>query len=336
MLTGMKTKVNDWRGYLLTLEKKINNKIDISYDEALNLCKIPDEHLDNLTDLANRVREKFQSNKADLCSIINARSGKCPEDCKFCTQSSHHKTQSDIYPMKSVEEIVAAAKVAEKNGSHRFCIVTSGDELSEKDFEITIEATKQIKETTSLKRCASLGKLNKERAAKLKEAGLDRYHHNVETASSYFENVCSTHTYNEKAKTIEHLKEAEIETCVGGILNLGEDPKQRIEFAFELKKINPPSIPINFLNPRPGTPLENSKPISANEAAKYISIFRLIMPQASIRLAGGRCETFAEDSALPFKAGANALLIGDLLTTKGPKAEEDINLLNSLGFNTSS
>jgi len=309
---------------------------NLSFEQALALTEIPDNSIDELAAIANSVRSEFSAEKIDLCSIINARSGKCSEDCKFCTQSAHNKTEPPVYPMKTADEIVRAAKRAQDAGAHRFCIVTSGAGLSDKDFKIALEAIAKIKKETALFRCASLGKLTKERAQLLKEAGLNRYHHNLETARSFFAEICTTHSYDEKIQTIKYLQEAGIEVCSGGILNLGESPTQRIELAFELKELDPVSVPINFLNPRPNTPLANRKKISANEAAKYLAIFRLILPKAYIRLAGGRAETFAGNMELPFKAGVNALLIGDLLTTKGPQACKDINLLKSMGFSVHS
>ena len=335
MLTIVKTLVNNWKSLLTQAEQHVLNENELSFEQALRLTELPDDLVEDLAKIANKVRRRHSKNKVDLCSIINARSGKCSEDCKFCTQSAHHKTDPLVYPMKTVDDIVESAESAEKNGAHRFCIVTSGPKLSNDDFKTALEATKRIKHETTLKCCASLGQLSEKRARQLKEAGLSRYHHNVETASSFFSEICSTHTYEEKSQTIDHLKEAEIETCVGGILNMGETPEQRIEFAFELKKINPSSIPINFLNPRGGTPLAKRPLISAIKAAKYLAIFRLILPKTYIRLAGGRAETFSDNPELPFASGVNALLIGDLLTTNGPKTCADIELLESLGFDTS-
>ena len=334
MLTIMKTLVNNWKSLLAQVEQDVLNEHDLSFEQAIKLTDIPDDLIEDLAKIATKVRERHSQDKVDLCSIINARSGKCSEDCKFCTQSAHHKTDPPVYPMKTVDDIVEAAKNAEENGAHRFCIVTSGPKLNDDDFKTALEATKRIKHETTLKCCASLGQLSKRRAKQLKEAGLSRYHHNVETASSFFPEICSTHTYEEKSHTIDQLNKAEIETCVGGILNMGETPEQRIEFAFELKKINPSSIPINFLNPRHGTPLDERPLISAIEAAKYLAIFRLILPKTYIRLAGGRIETFGDNPELPFTAGVNALLIGDLLTTEGPKTHADLELLESLGFDT--
>lgn len=332
----MKNKsVDNWTLFLDEIEKISLSDEELGFDQALKLTETPDHLVGILSQIADKVRRKYSSDKVDLCSIINARSGKCQEDCKFCSQSKHYNAEVHIYPMKTVEEIVESAKKAQRNGAHRFCIVTSGKQLSNSDFQIALEAIKQIGNETKLKRCASMGRLSLERARALKEAGLSRYHHNIETASSFFPDICTTHSYEEKIETINNLKKAGIQTCIGGILNLGETPRQRIEFSFELKKLNPDSVPINFLNPRPKTPLADRPLMGSLEAVKYLAIFRLILPKAYIRLAGGRAETFREDLAEPFQSGVNALLIGDLLTTKGPGAKSDISILESLGFDVS-
>lgn len=325
--------VNNWHNFLQQLEKQLLAQKELTQEQAVTLTNIPDEFVAKLSLLADKVRQLFHQNKVDLCAIINARSGRCTEDCKFCAQASRYQTNVPTYPMKPAAEIVAAAQQAEANGAQRFCIVTSGQALNEEEFQTALTAIKMIKKKTKLKRCASLGQLSKKRALQLKEAGLNRYHHNIETAPSFFSQICTTHSFDTKLETIKHLKTASIETCVGGIVNLGETPVQRVEMAFTLKKINPVSVPINFLNPRPGTPLANRPPVSALEAVKYLAIFRLILPQAYIRLAGGRLETFKNSQDLPFKAGANALLIGNLLTTKGRATQQDLTMLQKLGFN---
>jgi biotin synthase len=335
MSTDMFSLVDNWPERLTDLEIRLIEGGEISFNEALALTDMPDEFVPALTKAADNVRRTFTDNRIDLCSIINARSGRCPEDCKFCTQSSHYDTKAPEYAMKSVDEIVSAAKDAEAAGAHRFCIVTSGKALGEADFKVVVDAVARIKNETGMRRCASIGALSEERAERLRAAGLNRYHHNVETAAGFFKQVCSTHTYDDKIVTIEHLEKAGIEKCVGGILNLGEAPRQRIEFAFELKMIDPISVPINFLNARPGTPLADRPPLPAIEALKYLAIFRLVMPGAYIRLAGGRTDTFGNDPDLPFKTGINALLIGDLLTTTGPEVRADLRMLESLGFELS-
>jgi biotin synthase len=332
MSTIMTNKVDKWLSLLERVERSIMAGGSLGFDEAMELTGLPEASVMDLAVIADKVRRRFNRPRADLCSIINARSGRCAEDCAFCAQSARYATSSPIHPMKSVGEIVEAAKEAEKNGAHRFCIVTSGGDLGDSDFDVTIAAVEEIGRKTGLKRCASLGGLSAERAERLKAAGLSRYHHNLETSPSFWPRICSTHTYDDRLATLEHLKEAGIERCVGGILNLGESARQRIEFAFELKKLEPESVPINFLSPRSGTPLAGRPLLSPIEAARYLALFRLILPRTSIRLAGGRLETFKDRPDLPFVAGANALLIGDLLTTKGPEVKSDLDLLRGLGF----
>ena len=326
----------DYEELLGQVEGIVTEGDGISFNQALFLTETPDPLIPRLTEIANSVRGHFSQKRVDLCSIINARSGRCSEDCKFCAQSARYSTNVPTYPMKSVSGIVSAAKRAEENGAHRFCVVTSGSGLSDKDFNVVLESIEKINSGTNLKRCASLGLLTAERAALLKEAGLERFHHNLETAKSFFSQICTTHRYENRLQTLGNLEEADIERCVGGILNLGETPLQRVELAFELQALNPASVPLNFLNPRPGTPLSDRPIMRAIEAAKYLAIFRLVLPKSYLRLAGGRRETFREEPALPFKSGANAVLIGDLLTTKGPDTEADLNLLTSLGFEVES
>ena len=332
IVNGMAKTVDNWTALLEGMEERLLAGGALSLADAKQLMELPDEHLPGLLSAADRIREYFTSDQADLCSIINARSGKCREDCKFCVQSNHYRTDSPVYPLKPAGEIIHAAQRAEQAGAHRFCIVTSGEALGGQDFQTVLDVIGLIAAETGLKRCASLGRLTGERVERLREAGLNRYHHNVETARSYFPSVCTTHTYEDKLKTILLLKEAGIETCVGGILNLGESPGQRLELAFELKELEPDSVPVNFLVPQPGTPLAGRKPIPALEAARCLAIFRLVMPQTHIRLAGGRVETFGDKPGLPFQSGANALLIGSLLTMPGPDVKSDITLLTCLGF----
>jgi len=314
------------------IEESVIGGSDISFAQAEALTTVPIEKIGSLTAAADNIRHHFRANEIDLCSIINARSGRCAEDCKFCAQSSSYKTYAIEYPMKSVPEILAAAHAAESTGARRFCIVTSGESLNERDFNVVLEAVAKIKAATDLKRCASIGRLTPGRSADLREAGLNRYHHNIETAPSFFENVCTTHTFVEKTGTIANVREAGIETCVGGILNLGESPTQRLEFAFALKELDPISVPVNFLSPRAGTPLADRPPMPSREAAKYLAIFRFILPRAFIRLAGGRAETFKDDLQLAFSSGINALLIGNLLTTNGPSVDADLQALSAMGF----
>ncbi len=304
----------------------------IDLGTALELTDIDDEDIFELAEVANDVRKRFRGDKAELCSIVNARSGRCQEDCRFCSQSDHYDCEIDTSDMVTAEEIVIRAKKAAESGADRFCIVTSGDSLSQNDMKIVIEAVARMDDETSLKRCASLGSLDGDQITALVDAGLNRYHHNIETARSFYPKICTTHDYEDRLSTIKHIKDAGIECCVGGILNLGESTEQRIEFAFELREIGPDSIPINFLDPRRGTPLFGRPPMDALEAVKYIAIFRLVMPTTIIRLAAGRCETLGKYQKLGLTAGVDGLLIGDYLTTNGPDLRGDIEALASVGF----
>ncbi|MBI2954628.1 MAG: biotin synthase BioB [Chloroflexi bacterium] len=308
----------------------------ITFEEALELTRLQgrDEIL-QLLDRANEARKQHRGNSVDLCSIVNAKSGRCEEDCVYCAQSAHHGAHVDVYGMKSPDDIIAHAKAAEEAGAHHFCIVTKGRSLPPADFEIALRATERIAAETSLKRCASMGLLDDERARALKEAGLCRYNHNLETARSYFPSVCTTHTHEDRVATVKALKRAGIETCVGGILNMGESERQRIELAFEIKEIEPDSVPMNFLNPRPGTPLAGRSLFEPLEAAKYVAIYRLVMPKPIIRIAGGRRENFNGLYALAVKGGADGLLIGNYLTTIGLAPSRDLAMLREAGLDIS-
>lgn len=307
----------------------------ITFNEALDLARLhgPPQIL-ALVEWARSVREELGP-QVDLCSIVNARSGSCSEDCAFCSQSAHHDTGVATYPMMSTQEILRYAEAAEQAGAHHFCIVTAGKALSDRDFETVLEAVRLIKEKTCLDRCASLGLMTPERARALRKAGLSRFNHNLETARSHFPAIVSTHSFDDRVTTVKALKEAGIEACTGGILNVGETDRQRVELAFELKALAPESVPINFLNPRPGTRLANVKPIDPWEAVKWLAIFRLVLPDTIIRLAGGRVESLGLMQECGFSAGVNGLLIGNYLTTVGPRPEEDLALLRRLELDVS-
>src|SRR5258708_1697742 len=228
---------------------------------------------------------------------------------------------------------VDAARAAWVAGAHRFCMVTQGQGLSKRDFEKVLEGARLVAEHTNLKRCASIGNMSVARATQLREAGIQRVHHNVETAESYYPEVSTTVRYEGRLRTIEAVKEAGLETCVGGILNLGETREQRVEMAFELAAINPTSVPINLLNPRPGTKFGDRDYMDPWEAVKWIAIFRLILPEALFRLCGGRVENIADLQQLAVKAGVNGVMMGNFLTTLGNTPEEDRAMFETLGLN---
>ena len=307
----------------------------ITYEEALVLGEIEDhDEILALVDRAFEARMERFGDSTDLCSLVNAKSGGCAEDCGFCAQSKYAEADTPMHAMMTPEQILEHAKAAEAAGAHRFCMVTQGQGLSKRDFSNIIEGAKLVAEHTNLKRCASIGHMSVARAKALKEAGIQRVHHNVETAESYYEEVSTTVKYDGRIRTIEAVKEAGLETCVGGILNLGESREQRVEMAFQLASIDPTSVPINLLNPRPGTKFGDRDYMDPWEAVKWIAIFRLILPAALFRLCGGRIENLGELQPLAVKAGLNGVMMGNFLTTLGSEPEDDRAMFEDLGLNT--
>src|ERR687893_830321 len=306
----------------------------ITQEEALRLGQIEDHaEIEALVERAWRVRLERFGDSTDMCSLVNAKSGGCAEDCGFCAQSRFAEADTPMHAMMSPEQILEHAKAAEAAGAHRFCMVTQGQGLSKRDFQNIVEGARLVAEHTNLKRCASIGDISAERARRLKEAGIQRVHHNVETAESYYPEVSTTVQYEGRLRTIDAVREAGLETCVGGILNLGESRAQRVEMAFELAEINPTSVPINLLNPRPGTKFGDRDYMDPWEAVKWIAIFRLILPDALFRLCGGRVENIGELQQLAVRAGINGVMMGNFLTTLGNTPDEDRAMFESLGLN---
>jgi biotin synthase len=306
----------------------------ITRQEATRLGEIEDHAaIEALVDRAWRARVKRFGDSTDMCSLVNAKSGGCAEDCGFCAQSRFAEAETPMHAMMSPEQILEHAQAAEAAGAHRFCMVTQGQGLSRRDFEKILEGARLVSERTNLKRCVSIGHMSVERAKALKDAGIQRVHHNVETAESYYDEVSSTVRYEGRIRTIEAVREAGLETCVGGILNLGETREQRVEMAFELAALDPTSVPINLLNPRPGTKFGDRRPIDPWEAVKWIAIFRLILPEALFRLCGGRVENLGELQPLAVRAGLNGVMMGNFLTTLGSAPEQDRGMFEDLGLN---
>ena len=307
----------------------------ISYEEALALGEI-DEHaeIERLVERAFEARTDRFGDSTDMCSLVNAKSGGCAEDCGFCSQSRFAEAPTPMHAMMTPEQILEHARAAEAAGAHRFCMVTQGQGLSKRDFENVLAGARLVAENTTLKRCASVGHLSPVRARALREAGIQRVHHNVETAESYYPEVSTTVRYEGRLRTIEAVREAGLETCVGGILNLGESREQRVEMAFQLAAIDPTSVPINLLNPRPGTKFGDRETMDPWEAVKWIAIFRLILPDALFRLCGGRIENLGELQPLAVRAGLNGVMMGNFLTTLGAEPEDDRAMFEELGLNT--
>jgi biotin synthase len=303
-------------------------------EEALRLGEIEDHaEIEALIERAWLARTENFGDSTDMCSLVNAKSGGCAEDCGFCAQSRYASAETPLHAMMDPEQILEHARAAEAAGAHRFCMVTQGQGLSKRDFEKILAGARLVAEHTNLKRCASIGHTSVARARALKDAGIQRVHHNVETAESYYDEVSTTVRYEGRLRTIDAVREAGLETCVGGILNLGETREQRVEMAFELSAINPTSVPINMLNPRPGTKFGDREFMDPWEAVKWIAIFRLILPEALFRLCGGRVENLGELQALAVRAGINGVMMGNFLTTLGATPEADRALFEQHGLN---
>lgn len=321
---------------LKTIEEKVLNGIQPANSEIYSLIKT-NSNLMDLISVADKIRRKFKGKKVKFCSIVNAKSGLCAENCAFCGQSDYHKTKILKYPLLDTEAIVKSAMDAAHNGAAEFSIVTSGKKInSRKEIEKIKSAIRKIKSETPLECCASLGILDKDFFAELKGAGLDRYHHNLETCPSFFSQICTTRSYRENIDTIRAAKEAGLITCCGGIFGMGESPEQRIELAMTLKELDPDSIPINFLNPVKNTRLENMPLLEPLEALKIIAIFRIIFPRKDIIICGGREVVLRSLQPMMFLAGANGMILGDYLTTKGRGIQDDLGMIKDLGLNEGS
>ena len=319
--------------FIRELEDRILEGGEISEEEALFLVNLQGNDIYDLISSANRIKTHFKGNKVNLCSIVNAKSGLCPEDCSFCAQSAHFETKAPVYEMIDADNIVKAAARAKEMKSGEFNIVTSGSTVEgDEEIEKLSEALNKIKKSGGLQSCASLGNLSEQSLLKLKEAGLQSYHHNLETARSFFSEVCSTHDYDDDVSTVRRAKKIGLETCCGGIFGLGESNAQRVELAFTLKELDVDSIPMNFLNPIEGTAMENKSTVRPLDGLKTIALFRFVLPQKDILVSGGREVTFRTLQPLIFLAGANGTLIGNYLTTAGDPPEKILTMIEDLGL----
>jgi len=319
------------------LKKKTDSFLDVvqngrslGYGEIESLTRVTGTDLFDLLATANRIRERFRSTKVDLCSIVNAKSGACSEDCSFCAQSAHHSTGAAVYPLISVDRMAEAAESAQKNGAKRFCIVTSGRGIDSRDDLKNIARGIERVRNIGLSPCATLGTLTKEQLAYLRGAGLHRYHHNIETSRSFFPRICSTHTFDERIELLHQVRSLGLSACSGGILGMGESMEDRIQMALTLREIGVDSVPINFLMPIPGTPLEKVRTITPLEALHSIALFRLILPDKEIRVCAGRGLTLGQLHPMIFMAGADGFLIGNYLTTTGQDPRDDLKMLREL------
>ena len=318
---------------ITSLKEKVLTGGSLTEAEAMSLASVTPGELPALLDGAAEITSRFGSNDFDSCSIINARSGRCPEDCKWCAQSAHHKTNIEVYPLVDRKTCMDLAEYNRERGIGRFSLVTSGRTVSGKALDTVCDYYRELSRHGGMGLCASMGLLDGDALRRLREAGVERYHCNLESAPSYFPTLCSTHSIEDKIKTIEAAREAGMEICSGGIIGMGETMEQRVEFALTLRRVNPASIPLNVLSPIPGTPLENSTPLTAEEILHTVAIFRFVHPHAVLRFAGGRALIDRDTQREALRIGINGSIMGDLLTTVGSQIDEDIEMIRACGYN---
>jgi biotin synthase len=315
---------------------KLKNKAikakGLSADEALGLFVEGSEHPFRVMAAATEVRERYKGREIILCGIVNAKSGKCSEDCSFCAQSSHYKTEASTYPLKAAAQIIEEAREAARGGAEMFGIVTSGKGIkAKKEWSEIFKAIEGIQET-GLKACASLGIIDMQKARELKASGLYRYHHNLETARSFFPNICTTHAYEEDVETVGAAKGAGLTVCSGGLIGLGEGITHRIEMAETLRALDVDSVPLNILTPIKGTPLGRMAPLSPMEILMTIAVFRFMLPDKDIKICGGKEKNLRQLLPLAIVAGANSLMTGNYLTTAGRDSLLDQEMIADLGL----
>ena len=313
--------------------KKVISGNAISFDEAEKL--ISTDNLIKLADCANIITRKFNHETVDVESLINAKSGNCPEDCSFCAQSTFYETGITKYSLLSDEVILERAREAEKSGSASFCLVCAYREPSQSDFEKICNIIEKLRKQVNLDINVSLGFMTSERAKRLKSIGVKRYNHNLEASESFFSKICNTHDYSDRVNTAKTVKEAGLELCCGGIIGMGESKRQRIELAFSLSALEPDEVPINILIAREGTPKElDNCTIDPVDIIRTIAVWRFIMPKTILKIAGGREVHFADGGKLALQAGANGIITGGYLTTNGNEPNKDIQMIHEIGLDT--
>ena len=314
---------------IVALKNKVVNNYIVTREDALELVNAD---LNELTKQANEIRKHFCGNSFDACTIINVKSGKCSENCIFCAQSKHHDTDIDIYPLIDIKELKEKTLLLYGSGLKRISYVASGKSVSEDEFINLYNLIKDLNdEYDDINLCVSLGILDDKQIRMLKNAGVDRIHNNLESSEDYFTEICTTHSYSDKLKTLDMIDGENVMVCSGGIFGLGETFEDRIDLAIQLRNLGVKSIPINVLNPIKGTPVEDNEILLNDEVSRIIAIFRFINPDSYIRLAGGRL-LLGDNGRKAFQSGANAAILGDMLTTDGLILEDDLKLLDELGF----
>lgn len=318
-------------GIIEELKRKVLDGGQVTREEALALAAVPDKQA--LYEAAGEIRDRLAGRYFDTCSIVNARSGRCSENCKWCAQSAVFKTHVQEYELIDEKSCLELARLNAKYKVNKFSFVTSGRSLSDKNIDRLCEYAVKIKNEMEINLCASMGLLSKEQLRRLKEAGITRYHCNLESSRRFFATLCSSHTIDEKIQTIRHARELGMEVCSGGIIGMGETMEDRIDLALTVRELGVKSIPMNVLNPIPGTPLEGTAPLADEEVLTTVAVYRFINPDAFLRFAGGRVLiAHIEEEAI--RAGINSAILGDMLTTVGSKVMEDMEKVKKLGFTT--
>lgn len=309
---------------------KVISGESISFEEAEKLLCSQD--IVSLAYSANVITRKFNGYGIDVESLLNAKSGKCPEDCSFCAQSSFYNTKISKYPLLPKQVVIVRAKEAERQGASSFCLVCAYRSPPEEEFRQICDTIEALKKEVSIDINASLGFMTLERARRLKSLGIKRYNHNLEASDSFFSRICKTHDFADRVKTAKIVKESGLELCCGGIIGMGETVKQRIELAFALAALNPDEVPINILIPKEGTPMAQIDTITPEEAIRTIAVWRFIMPKVILKLAGGREVHFSDNGRTALRAGANGIISGGYLTTGGNEMSNDLNMIHEIGI----
>jgi biotin synthase len=324
--------LNNETDFINSCKGKVLSGLEISKKESEKLINVSDDSLHFLSDAANEITREFCGNLVDVEALINAKKGKCQEDCSFCSQSAFYKTDINTYKLLPQETIVHNAMLAKKDGVKSFCLVCAWRGPTEKDFEQISSIIKKINKDVGIEVNCSLGFINQEMAIKLKNLGVKRYNHNLEASRSFFPKICTTHTYNDRMETNLIVKKAGLELCCGGIIGMGETRLQRLELGLDLARLNPEECPINILVPQKGTPLEIQSRISILEILRTIAVFRFLMPRTILKIAGGREVYLANDQERVLLGGANGIITGGYLTIGGNSPTEDFQMISKIGL----
>ena len=324
-------RLGEHEALLAAVERQLLvERVPLQFEQALALIELDTAWVPQLIALAHRVRLAYCGPDVELEALLNAKSGGCSEDCAFCAQAARHHSPIPVYRFLDTAQVVAAARRAEAAGASHYCLVVAVRGPNERLMAEVLEAVAAVRAATRLKVSCSLGLLTRAQAEQLAAAGVAMYNHNLETCRAFFPAICTTHTYDERMQTCQFAKAAGMELCCGGILGLGETPRQRVELAFELRALDPDEIPINFLNPRPGTPLADRPLLAPLDALRALAVFRLVFPDKLLRYAGGREVVLRDLQALGLLAGVNGLILGDYLTTTGRPPAADLQMLVDL------